>query len=181
MSSRRLQGPYRVRARLVAGTGGSRPRTHRPGRLWQHVGSNCSVRSRASHSIRPSIADAADGNGAGIYRKLRRFEESLMIPAVVLLGAVTAERLAELWLARRNTADASCKRRSRIRAQSLSRDRPVACVLACKPMAFRLDASAQFVLADDLFSPAGSARLDSDDPWSTAGPRASSLSRTLRS
>jgi methyltransferase len=27
-----------------------------------------------------------------------------MIPAVVLLGAVTAERLAELWLARRNTA-----------------------------------------------------------------------------
>ena len=28
-----------------------------------------------------------------------------MIPAVVLLGAVTAERLAELWLARRNTTD----------------------------------------------------------------------------
>ena len=27
-----------------------------------------------------------------------------MIPAVVLLGAVTAERLTELWLARRNTA-----------------------------------------------------------------------------
>ena len=27
-----------------------------------------------------------------------------MTPAVVLLGAVTAERLAELWLARRNTA-----------------------------------------------------------------------------
>jgi len=26
-----------------------------------------------------------------------------MIPAVVLLGAVTAERLAELWRARRNT------------------------------------------------------------------------------
>jgi methyltransferase len=28
-----------------------------------------------------------------------------MIPAAVLLGAVTAERLAELWLARRNTTD----------------------------------------------------------------------------
>ena len=27
-----------------------------------------------------------------------------MTPAVLLLGAVTAERLAELWLARRNTA-----------------------------------------------------------------------------
>ena len=47
--------------------------------------------------------------GPGIYRKLRRFEESLMIPAVVLLGAVTAERLAELWLARCNTADLLAK------------------------------------------------------------------------
>ena len=47
--------------------------------------------------------------GPGIYRKLRRFEESLMIPAVLLLGAVTAERLAELWLARRNTADLLAK------------------------------------------------------------------------
>jgi methyltransferase len=35
---------------------------------------------------------------------LRLFEESLVTPAVLLLGAVTAERLAELWLARRNTA-----------------------------------------------------------------------------
>jgi methyltransferase len=32
-----------------------------------------------------------------------------MIPAVVLLGAVTAERLAELWLARCNTADLLAK------------------------------------------------------------------------
>jgi methyltransferase len=35
---------------------------------------------------------------------LRLFEESLVTAAVLLLGAVTAERLAELWLARRNTA-----------------------------------------------------------------------------
>ena len=67
-------------------------------RLWQHVGSHCSVRPRASHSIRPSIADASDGNGAGIYRKLRCFEESLMIPAAVLLAAVTAERLLNFGL-----------------------------------------------------------------------------------
>ena len=32
-----------------------------------------------------------------------------MIPAAVLLGAVTAERLAELWLARRNSADLLAK------------------------------------------------------------------------
>jgi hypothetical protein len=32
-----------------------------------------------------------------------------MIPAAVLLGAVTAERLADLWLARRNTADLLAK------------------------------------------------------------------------
>jgi hypothetical protein len=56
--------------------------------------------SLASHSGRPPIADPADGDGAGIYRNLRLFEESLVTPAVLLLGAVTAERLAELWLAR---------------------------------------------------------------------------------
>jgi methyltransferase len=35
---------------------------------------------------------------------LRLLEESRVTPAVLLLGAVTAERLVELWLARRNTA-----------------------------------------------------------------------------
>jgi methyltransferase len=35
---------------------------------------------------------------------LRFLEESGVTPAVLLLGAVAAERLAELWLARRNTA-----------------------------------------------------------------------------
>jgi methyltransferase len=35
---------------------------------------------------------------------LRLSEESRVTPAVLLLAFVTAERLAELWLARRNTA-----------------------------------------------------------------------------
>jgi methyltransferase len=35
---------------------------------------------------------------------LRLLEESRVTPAILLLSAVTAERVAELWLARRNTA-----------------------------------------------------------------------------
>jgi hypothetical protein len=45
-----------------------------------------------------------DSNGAGFHRKLRLPEESCVTPEVLLLALVTAERLAELWLARRNTA-----------------------------------------------------------------------------
>jgi Isoprenylcysteine carboxyl methyltransferase (ICMT) family len=60
----------------------------------------------------------------------------------------------------------SCKRRSRVRASALSSDRPIAYVLDCRAVDFRLDASAQFVLANGLLSSAGSARLDSDDPRS---------------
>jgi hypothetical protein len=42
--------------------------------------------------------------GAGLHRKLYLPEVSRVTPAVLLLALVTAERLAELWLARRNTA-----------------------------------------------------------------------------
>ena len=88
-----------------------------------------------------------------------------MIPAVVLLGAVTAERLAELWLARCNTADLLAKG-----AREFAPSHYPAIVLL---HAFWLAGlwlfgwmhPLSFVLADDLLSPAGSARLDSDDPW----------------
>jgi hypothetical protein len=58
-----------------------------------------------------------------------------------------------------------CTGRSRIRAWALSGDCRIACALACKPVALRTGASAQFDLAGDLFGPAGFARLDSNDAW----------------
>ena len=87
-----------------------------------------------------------------------------MIPAVLLLGAVTAERLAELWLARRNTAGLLAKGAREFAPSHYPAIVLIACVLACRAVDFRLDASAQFALANDLLSPAGFARLDSDDP-----------------
>ena len=53
---------------------------------------------------RPAVAHIADRDGARFHCELRFPEESRVTPAALLLGAVTAERIAELFLARRNTA-----------------------------------------------------------------------------
>jgi len=86
-------------------------------------------------------------------------------PAVLLLGAVTAERLAELWLARRNTA-LLIARGAREFAPGHYPAIVVLHALWLAPVALRMGASAQFDLAGDLLSPAGFARLDSHDAWS---------------
>ena len=49
-------------------------------------------------------AHLADRHGTRLHRELRLPQKSRVIPAILLLAAVTLERLAELWLARRNTA-----------------------------------------------------------------------------
>jgi hypothetical protein len=53
---------------------------------------------------RPAFAYIADCDGARFHVELRFPEESRVTPAALLLGAVTAERIAELFLARHNTA-----------------------------------------------------------------------------
>jgi methyltransferase len=50
------------------------------------------------------LAHIANGDGAWFYRELRFPKESRVTAAAFLLGAVTAERIAELYLARQNTA-----------------------------------------------------------------------------
>ena len=49
-------------------------------------------------------ADIADSHGTGFHHELHLAHERRVTPAVLLLAFVTAQRLGELWLARRNTA-----------------------------------------------------------------------------
>ena len=100
----RRQGHRGPGARAVARTGLARSRAQRARRLWQHVGADGALRARAADRGRTAVAHAADRDGAGLHRELRFPEERRVTPAAVLLALVTVERLAELWLARRNTA-----------------------------------------------------------------------------
>jgi methyltransferase len=99
-----LKGHRVARTRTVAWAGFSRPWTRHPGGVRQHVGPDCALRAGARHAWRPAFADIADRDGARFCFELRFREESRVTPAALLLGAVTAERIAELFLARRNTA-----------------------------------------------------------------------------
>ena len=130
LSSRRHEGGRRVGARPRPRPGHSGPRACHPGRVWQHVGPDRAVRAGAPDLRGPAVTNIADCDGARLHRELRLPEESRVTPAVLLLAAVTLERLRELWLARRNTAALLAQGAARGRVRALSADRADACALA---------------------------------------------------
>ena len=72
--------------------------------LWQHVVADRALRTGPCSSCGLAFAHIVDCNGAWFHRELRFPEESRVTAAALLLGLVTAERIAELTLSRRNTA-----------------------------------------------------------------------------
>ena len=88
-----------------------------------------------------------------------------MTPPLSFLELVTAERIAELYLARRNTAALLAKGAFEFAPRALSSNRADARPLVSEPVDFRRDAYDQSNLACSLSVAPGSARLDSDDAW----------------
>ncbi len=129
----------------------------------------CRRRRRSSCSSasfrRAAVAHAADRDGAGFHRELRFPEESRVTPAALLLALVTVERLAELWLARRNTAALLAKGAVEVAAGHYPADRAAARALARRTVDLRLGAPDQPTVACGLSGASGSAGLGAADAW----------------
>src|ERR1700683_5152792 len=104
LSSWRHEGHRGPRTGAVARAGFSRPRAHDPGGLWQHVVADRAIRAGPCPSRGLAFAHIVDCDGARFHFDLCFPEESRVPAAALLLGLVTAERIAELFLSRRNTA-----------------------------------------------------------------------------
>ena len=89
--------------------------------------------------------------GPGFTVKLRFPEESRVTAAALLLGLVTAERIAELFLARRNTAALLAKGAVEVALRALSSDRADARALVSQSVDFRRDAYDRSDLAHAVF------------------------------
>jgi hypothetical protein len=104
LSSWRREGRSGPGTRAVARAGFSRPRTRSPCGLWQHVVADRALRTGPYPSRGLAFAHIVDCDGAWFHLELCFPEESRVTAAALLLGFVTAERIAELYLSRRNTA-----------------------------------------------------------------------------
>ena len=151
--------------RAVARAGFSRSRTRRPGGIWQHVVADRALRAGARHACRPAFADIADRDGARFHFELRFPEESRVTPAALLLGAVTAERIAELFLARRNTAALLAKGAFEFAPEHYPAIVLMHALWLASLWIFGATRIDQSNLACSLSGAPGSARLDSDDAW----------------